>query len=342
MAYNDYGAFVYRDGHRRRDREDTTLEAVLAGDYDPGLAGDMAIYAELLSRTRDDGSLEQVPFWAQTKHAILGTGPVYVLVYKYGLRMCELVHVTDGQVDDVLDEHGMRAILGPSADATDDGSSYADPLGERPTTEPLSLGWHGCDLAYVCRDPENAANDGRAQNSLAFTEPDGTVWRAFYGSAYGAGLTDVEPWAHHLFDELAESGEPRRWHALAAQRREMTDEEDEGDDTWYRLRGASLATTVFDVRTASVLRDDESVPACTGTIALHGETYARLSSLVSPNDVERLVNLGIALAHEGIDHVEWGGSSWGLTAERLAGVKGAGRDALVAWARGEGPASGDA
>lgn len=212
MAYNDYGALVYEGASRRQDREDVTLTSVLQGTYDPGTAGGSAIFEHLIEHMGDSAPQ---PYWAGLKHAILGSGPVYALVYKEGLRPCELVHLDgDGHPDDVLDAIGMRALIGHAADVVDTDDEYVDPLVPYGDTEQaFSFTWHGAKVRYAAHTLREMADEGLAPCELELDDGT-TVWRAFYGSEYGAGFVDIEPWAKAAFRRLGPASRPMPWRQV--------------------------------------------------------------------------------------------------------------------------------
>src|SRR5690348_9400504 len=77
MAYSDYGAFTYRNGERRRDKEDVGVYDTDEGDL-PSVA---RIWANLI-KNGDRGTAE---WWQHSQHGVMGDGPVRVACYKQGL-----------------------------------------------------------------------------------------------------------------------------------------------------------------------------------------------------------------------------------------------------------------
>ena len=76
MAYSDYGAFVFRDGERRRDKEDV---GVFDTD-EANLPSGARIYANLL-KNMDAGTTDD--WWRHSQHGVMGDGDVRVACYQY-------------------------------------------------------------------------------------------------------------------------------------------------------------------------------------------------------------------------------------------------------------------
>src|SRR5262245_35779302 len=88
MAYSDYGAFVYRDGERRRDKEDVGVY-----DTDEGaLPSGARIFANII-KNRERGTSE---WWQHSQHGVMGDGPVRVACYKQGLPSSGIYLWPDG------------------------------------------------------------------------------------------------------------------------------------------------------------------------------------------------------------------------------------------------------
>lgn len=73
MAYNDYGSFVWHNGERRRDKEDS---GVFDSD-ESDLAPAVKIYANIIKLDKDVDKP-----WLHLKHGVMGDGDVRVSCFK--------------------------------------------------------------------------------------------------------------------------------------------------------------------------------------------------------------------------------------------------------------------
>lgn len=155
MAYSNWGAFVYRDGKRRRDCEDVPV----FGDRSAELAAGSAvrIFVNLL-KLKEAGRLESSPWWQHAHHAVLGDGAVRLCGYK---SYPELWVVRDGAPEKVAIDW--------------DPWSPESPHGYLQAGQIDGYKWQ----AEACCDPEAV--------ELLLTEPDGTTWSARSGYCIGAG-----------------------------------------------------------------------------------------------------------------------------------------------------------
>ena len=96
MAYSDYGAFVYRNGERRRDKEDAPLfatdEETFGADINTIPSG-ARIWVSLI-HAKETG--QELNYLNSIYHGVLGDGPVRVACYKYGLPQIYDMGCKDG------------------------------------------------------------------------------------------------------------------------------------------------------------------------------------------------------------------------------------------------------
>lgn len=187
MAYSDYGAFTYRNGERRRDKEDVGVY-----DTDEGaLPSGYRIWANIL-KNRERGT---DMWWQHSQHGVMGDGPVRVACYKQGLPSSGIYFWPDGA--DAPERH-------------DPQSFTAKPPLPRPAVpydedrDAWSAYYRSCwDYDYGRFTVEHDFGTGRYAFTFAdkghsesghyeatMTEPDGTAWSCVYDYGYGAGLTD--------------------------------------------------------------------------------------------------------------------------------------------------------
>ena len=160
MAYSDYGAFVYRNGERRRDKEDV---AVFASDEETFgcesecVPSGLRIFASLLKAQNDGKDLT----WAQhIHHGVIGDGRVRVMCHKQGLP----------QIYELTDDGKMEEV------------KYADPAGHADYFDygVIRFEYKGHKFVFESGHPYLAE----------MTEPDGTEWRCEYDYEFGAGFED--------------------------------------------------------------------------------------------------------------------------------------------------------
>ncbi len=166
MAYSNWGAFVYKDGVRRPDKED-------AGVFDTdeaNLPSGMRIFANLIKTgylvddpnikmTKEEHELD----WARhSHHAVLGDGAVRLCGYK---NWAELWVVEEGKIKRLpLQEWG------------EDDEDQETQFGE------VSIEGNIWKWRFNQFD-ENKIN-------LSLMEPDGSKWTSRCGYCYGAGHMD--------------------------------------------------------------------------------------------------------------------------------------------------------
>lgn len=177
MAYSDYGGYAYRDRVRVEDRSDATISP--DGDIygSPGMWPGFAAYAaggkEEYEKRRD---------WP-SGHAVLGDGPIYVVLYKQSTL---LIHRGPERLEsvDLLKDMSPEAV-----------TVWTDKEGvvhrwvntdHFTTTEDLCVfevdGWR---LEVFFRIEDNHYQYAK------LTQPDGHVWHGWSGYGVGAGLEDA-------------------------------------------------------------------------------------------------------------------------------------------------------
>lgn len=181
MAYSDYGAFVFKDGERRRDKEDV-------GVYDTdeaNLPSGARIYANLL-KNMDAGTTDD--WWRHSHHGVMGDGNVRVACYKYWFP--------DFYVWKKGDDAPTRISFDTIARANGwEKEEFATQYDEN--DEELYCNW---EVGYELRDFTVPDLDGylfsvwhdpwsgKPQQVAWMKEPDGTVWDCEYDAEYGAGF----------------------------------------------------------------------------------------------------------------------------------------------------------
>lgn len=185
MAYSDYGAFVYENGVRRRDKEDV-------GVYDTdeaSLPSGMRIYANIL-KNMDAGTTDD--WWRHSHHGVMGDGKVRVACYKQGFP--RFYFWRDGDKEPT--EIGFESIVYANGwedekfvtRYDEDGKLYRD----------YDYGYELNDFkvpdleGYTFSALSNPEGDEAPRQIAWMTEPDGTVWCCEYDVEYGAGFEEYE------------------------------------------------------------------------------------------------------------------------------------------------------
>ena len=180
MAYSDYGAFVYKNGERRRDKEDVGVFDTEEAEYGSGAR----IWMNLLKREAENSWDKP---WRGSQHGVMGDGNVRVACYKQGFptvwawpegaeepRMFdnEQLFMHNGwSVDDpwvcVWNHDGEKTLCIDAYDY-DDEIRFTVP------------GLEGYEFTYRHGEP----------NVSTMREPDGTFWECTHDYWYGAGFED--------------------------------------------------------------------------------------------------------------------------------------------------------
>ena len=154
MAYSDYGAFVYKNGERRRDKEDVALfksDEETFGESSENIPSGARIWVFL---AKHGGGL---PWTDCIHHGIMGDGDIRVMCHKTGFpRIYERI----GEDINDIDYH-------PMPDNFD-----------APEGSPIYYEYKGYKFIFKVGEP----------NIAEMIEPDGTYWRCEYGYLYGAGF----------------------------------------------------------------------------------------------------------------------------------------------------------
>lgn len=218
MAYNDYGAFVYKNGRRRTDCEDVPI----FGDRDTDLAPGARIYASLVRQYAEGPDGEMNPFeWpSRCQHGVMGDGRVRVGAYKTGIYAASIYVLSEDAPVAEGDRIGRDGDTGgydlagtnPFSVAIEDCAEIIRRSGQEPVGYPK--GYDGSDahkaqwdaydrqlygpyryeldlcghhLLFEAREPSKAL---RPAYHARMECPDGDVWDMFYDSLYGAGHSD--------------------------------------------------------------------------------------------------------------------------------------------------------
>jgi len=158
MAYSDYGAFVFENGERRRDKEDVAVfasDVETFGESSENIPSALRILVSLYQEKKEG---REITYYTNIHHGIMGDGAVRVVCHKQGLpEICELLE--NGEVKDIKY-------------CSDDVDCFY--YGE------LNFSYKGYEFHFESGSPYVAE----------MVEPDGTTWRCEYDYLYGAGFED--------------------------------------------------------------------------------------------------------------------------------------------------------
>ena len=178
MAYSDYGGYAYRNGTRVEARSDCQISP--DGDM-YGKPGMWPGFAAMI----DGGQVEykKRKEWP-SGHAVLGDGPVYVVLYKQTTIMIY-------RGSDRLD--AIDILVGYIPDGAVKNYEYDGKKGRYIEYEafirsgkPAVFGVDGCVITVHWVETDNYYQYARLE------QPDGVVWHGWSGYGVGAGLEECD------------------------------------------------------------------------------------------------------------------------------------------------------
>lgn len=176
MAYSDYGGYAYRNGVRVEERSDATITP--KGDT-YGTPGSYPGFALLAAGMPADEVQKRIEW--PSGHAVLGDGPIYVVLYK---QMGTSMHRGPEKMEmvDLLVDAPAEAIS--SYMHAGETVRYIDTDHFVESGGACTFKVDGYTLEVFYREEDNYYQYAR------FTQPDGTVWHGWSGYGVGAGLED--------------------------------------------------------------------------------------------------------------------------------------------------------
>ena len=158
MAYSDYGAFVYLNGERRRDKEDVAAFATdeeTFGESSDNIPSGLRIWASLLKAKKDNSERS----WLESiHHGIMGDGNIRVICHKGGLPM--IYEATDDGINEVV--------------------YYTN-----------DIDYYDYDVEYTYKGYKFKFESNNPYYAKMVT-PDGDIWECRYDYEYGAGFEDED------------------------------------------------------------------------------------------------------------------------------------------------------
>ena len=194
MAYNDYGAFVYKNGKRQTDCEDVPI----FGEHDTDLAPGARIYASLIRQYGDAPDGEKGPFeWpSRCQHGTMGDGKVRIGAYKTGLYAVSIYVLSED--DSVVDDT-------PIGRSSDTGGYDID------GRNPFSVVIENCDeiIRRAGQEPVGYPDDYDGSDEHK------EQWDAYSRQLYGPYRYEFDLCGHHLLFEARPASEVVRpsYHA---------------------------------------------------------------------------------------------------------------------------------
>lgn len=175
MAYSDYGGYAYRNGERVVERSDYTIAPDGDNFGTPGSWPGFAMMAAGLSQEEVQKRIQ----WPHG-HAVLGDGPIYVVLYKQS-------SVRVFKIPDELDV--VDLVTGPlhTRSYKDGEGKDRKCLSSAPyieNEEPCVIEVDGWKLTVRFMEEDNFYVYARLE------QPDGAIWHGWSGYGVGAGLED--------------------------------------------------------------------------------------------------------------------------------------------------------
>lgn len=154
MAYSDYGGYAYRNGQRVIERSDATITP--EGDT-YGTPGSYPGFALIANGVSPDEVAKRVEW--PSGHAVLGDGPIYVVLRKQWATVYRGQKKLDFEID---------------------RQEFQEPVEERYT---VTVDGYTIDIVLTYED--------NFYVYARLTQPDGNVWHGWSGYGVGAGLEDA-------------------------------------------------------------------------------------------------------------------------------------------------------
>lgn len=153
MAYSDYGGYAHRNGERIVERSDCTITPEGDTFGTPGQYPGFGLAAQGASLEEIREKIE----WPNG-HAVLGDGPIYVVLYKTHARL----HRGPERLDNILSRRDYDADEEKHYESVD-----------------------GCSVEVTYTQEDNYYVYAK------LTQPNGNVWHGWSGYGVGAGLEDA-------------------------------------------------------------------------------------------------------------------------------------------------------
>lgn len=175
MAYSDYGGYAFRNGERIESRSDCTITPEGDTFGTPGMWPGFGMVAAGVTGDELKRRLE----WP-SGHAVLGDGPVYVVLYKQSsMRIYRGPEEVD--VLPLVPPERIKTWTGHREGVT---HRWLDTEHFKETEEPCVITVDGCTIeAYFLIEDNH-------YQYVRLTQPDGTVWTGWSGYGVGAGLEE--------------------------------------------------------------------------------------------------------------------------------------------------------
>jgi len=177
MAYSDYGGYAYRNGKRVEERSDCTITPNGDTFGTPGIWPGFGMIAQGV----DHDEVKKRIKWPHG-HAVLGDGPIYVVLYKQSYLS---IYCGPEQLDELtlLKDADESAIETFEYEGKTHRSLNTDHF--KATEAPCYFEVDGWQIAAYFREEDNH------YMYVKVTQPDGNVWHGWSGYGVGAGLEDA-------------------------------------------------------------------------------------------------------------------------------------------------------
>lgn len=178
MAYSDYGGYAYRNGKRVEERSDATITP----DGDTfGTPGQWPGFAMIRAGV-DRAEVEKRIQWP-SGHAVLGDGPIYVVLYKQSYLS---IYRGPEQLESLaLVKDAPAGALKYWEKEDGKTETYLDTDYFKTTEEMCVFEVDGWRIEVFFRIEDNHYQYAKV------IQPDGNVWHGWSGYGVGAGLEDA-------------------------------------------------------------------------------------------------------------------------------------------------------
>ena len=261
MAYDDYGAFVTKNGKRMEDREDVGVfdadEAVLPSGT--------RVYADILKNMDGEPKRRE-----HSRHGAMGSGSIGCACCKTGLPAvrewpdgADEPHMVWKTVDDMVKSIGPGGAdwsMRFTADWLEEGLHEYEPYLYSGSEHDFNLEHNGYRFRFEHKKVEGSVRDGCVVYpregefmpcKATMTEPDGTVWECEHDYVFGAGWTEYGERTKRLDGRPANKAANVVCNSIMRKVRELFGESPSGEDVAELrdfLEGAKMDDIEFERR----------------------------------------------------------------------------------------------
>lgn len=155
MAYSDYGAFVFKNGERRTDKEDVAVFNTPEETFGRTASEVPSVARCVLALIHAQETGKALDWFTKVHHGVMGEGSIRVVCHKQHIPFIYKLN-DDGSIEQI--------------DIPGDNDPFDWGV--------VKFEYEGYTFQFTSGEP----------NVAEMTEPDGTEWRCEYDYQYGAGF----------------------------------------------------------------------------------------------------------------------------------------------------------